>query len=280
MHIVVTGGCGFIGSHVVDLLAEQDCSVTVVDDKRNGTYVSDSPNVSYIFDDVCNVTPPPCDGIIHLANTPRVRASFDHPAESILNNINPTVAVCEWATRFKCPLYFAQSSSVEFTDPYSNAYTFGKAMCEEALNFYSLQYSLDFHLMFFYNVYGPREADYGEHSTVIRAFKNQIIKNESLRIFGTGNKSRDFTHIEDVAKGVVNLVVSGKKIREAHFGSNNPYTINQIAEAFDHPSVYEFDRKGEAEHTICETPYIKRSHDVIEYIRDWKGRFQDAKSGS
>jgi len=280
MHIVVTGGCGFIGSHVVDLLAEGDYQITVIDDRRNGKYVSHHSNVNYIFENVCDVTPPPCDAIIHLANTPRVRASFDHPAESILNNVSPTVAVCEWATRFQCPLYFAQSSSVNFSDAYANAYTFGKAMCEEVLHFYNLHYSLDFHLMFFYNVYGPREADYGEHSTVIRAFKNQILKGDSLRVFGTGKKSRDFTHVEDVAMGVCNLVVAGKKMREAHFGSNHPYTINQIAEAFDHPVVYEFDRKGEAEHTICNEPYIKRSHDVIEYIRDWKGRLHNAESSS
>ena len=132
--------------------------------------------------------------------------------------------------------------------------------------------------MYFYNVYGPREADYGEHSTVIRAFKNQIEKGESLRIFGSGKKSRDFTHVEDVVMGVANLVVANKKIKEAHFGSNHPYTILEIADAFDHPTIHEFDIKGEPEKTLCDKPYIKRSHDVIEYIRDWKRRFHAESS--
>ncbi|MAI37795.1 MAG: NAD-dependent epimerase/dehydratase family protein [Alteromonadaceae bacterium TMED7] len=278
MHIVVTGGCGFIGGHLVDLLAEGDYRITVIDDRRNGRYTSHHSNVSYIFDDVCNVTPPPCDAIIHLANTPRVRASIKDPSGSIRNNINPTISVCDWATRYNCPLYFAQSSSVQFTDVYANPYTFGKAMCEELLFFYQTNYNLKFHLMYFYNVYGPREADYGEHSTVIRAFKNQIEKGESLRIFGSGKKSRDFTHVEDVVMGVANLVVANKKIKEAHFGSNRPYTILEIADAFDHPTIHEFDVKGEPEKTLCDKPYIKRSYDVIEYIRDWKRRFHAESS--
>jgi len=279
MHIVVTGGCGFIGSHLVELFAEASYEVTVIDDQRNGKFVTHRPNVHYMFEDVCSAIIPPCDAIVHLANTPRIRMSFDNPAESILNNINPTVVVCEYALRYNCPLYFATSSSNIFSDAYSNPYTFGKAMCEETLNFYQRSFNLQYHLMYFYNVYGPREADYGEHSTVIRAFKNQVERGESLRIFGTGNKTRDFTWVEDVAMGVANLVSAEKKIKEAHFGSNNPYSIQQIADAFDHPIIYEFDRKGEAEHTRCDQPYIKRSQDAIEYIREWKRRY-DAKSCS
>lgn len=280
MHIIITGGCGFIGSHLVELLAEGDHEITVIDDKRNGKYTTKHSNVRYIFEDVCVANPPACDAIVHLANTPRVRASIENPTESIKNNINPTIAVVEWATRYKCPLYFAQSSSVQFSDVYANPYTFGKAMCEELLYFYQQNYKLRFHLMYFYNVYGPREANYGEHSTVVRAFKNQILEGKSLRIYGTGKKSRDFTHVKDVVDGVSNLIVAKKKIKEAHFGSKHPYTIQEIADAFDHPVVHEFDRVGEAEYTICETPYINRSYDVIEYIRDWKGRWNDAQSSS
>lgn len=276
MHIIVTGGCGFIGGHLVEHLAERGYQVTVVDDQRNGKFVTHHGNVNYILEDVCNYSPPACDAIIHLANTPRVRLSFEQPVDAILNNINPTVHVCEWAATHNAPLYFAQSSSAIFSEPYSNPYTFGKAMCEETLLFYKKHWGLQFYLMYFYNVYGPREADYGEHSTVIRAFKNQVLKNESLKVFGTGLKSRDFTHVDDVVSGIMKFLTSPKKSKQVHFGSSHPYTINEIAEAFDHPIVYEFDKPGEAAHTVCKDPYINRTKDVLEYIKDWKKRQHNA----
>jgi len=273
MHIIVTGGCGFIGSHLVETLASKEgYYITVVDDRRNGKFVSHQPNIDYIFEDVCNVAAPPCDAIIHLANTPRVRLSFENPVDAILNNISPTVHVAEWAATYDVPLYFAQSSSALFSEPYSNPYTFGKAMSEETLHFYQKHWGIKFHMMYFYNVYGPREADYGEHSTVIRAFKNQIEKGESLKVFGTGLKSRDFTHVDDVVTGIVKLLTSPKKRSQVHFGSANPYSILEIAEAFDHPYIHEFDKPGEAAHTVCKDPYIKRTHDVIQYITEWKRR--------
>ena len=281
MHIIVTGGCGFIGSHLVEALASRDgYYITVIDDRRNGKFVSHQPNIDYIFEDVCNVAAPPCDAIIHLANTPRVRLSFEDPVDAILNNISPTVHVAEWAATYNVPLYFAQSSSALFSEPYSNPYTFGKAMSEEALHFYQKHWGIKFHMLYFYNVYGPREADYGEHSTVIRAFKNQIEKGESLKVFGTGLKSRDFTHVDDVVSGIIRLLTAPKKPKQAHFGSSCPYNILEIAEAFDHPYIHEFDKPGEAAHTICKNPYIKRTHDVIQYIKEWKRRNHNAESSN
>lgn len=280
MHIVVTGGCGFIGGHLVEALTERDYEITVVDDQRNGKFVTHHANVDYIFNDVTSTFPRQMDAIIHLANTPRVRLSFEQPADAILNNIAPTIQVLEWAREFGCPLYFAQSSSAIYSEPWSNPYTFGKAMCEESLYFYAKHWGIKSHLMYFYNVYGPREADYGEHSTVIRAFKNQILRGESLRVFGTGHKTRDFTHVDDVVSGIMKLLTVPKKPKKVHFGSGHPHSILEIAEAFDHPIIFEFDKPGEAAHTYCENPYIKRSKDVIQYITEWKRRNHNAESGS
>ena len=128
--------------------------------------------------------------------------------------------------------------------------------------------------MYFYNVYGPREADYGEHSTVVRAFKNRIKNDETLHIYGTGRKERDFTYVADVVTGMVKLLITpeGKQPPWVHLGTGDPKTILEIAEAFDHPFVFEFDRKGEVEKTKCELPYIDAQFDVIEYIQEWKAR--------
>ena len=113
-NIVVTGGCGFIGSHLVVRLAEIGFKVFVVDDMRQGDYVFDHPNVKYYFEDVttCNLTEKigrPL-AIIHLANSPRVRRSFEEPRDTINNNITTTTTVCDWARHWQTFLFFATSS--------------------------------------------------------------------------------------------------------------------------------------------------------------------------
>ena len=279
LHFIITGGCGFIGSHLVERLITQECAVTVIDDMRIGKHIIDSPYVTYIKEDVCNVSTSDifhADGIIHLANTPRVRLAFEEPVDAIMNNIGPTTHVAEWAKKYDCPLFFAQSSSTVFSDPLSNPYTFGKFVSEEVLNLYARHWGIKYHSMYFYNVYGPREAEYGEYSTVIRAFKNKVLNNEPLRIYGTGLKTRDFTYVEDVVEGILRLIFSTKRPKEIHLGAGYPYSILEIANAFDHPVVYEFDKPGESQHTFCEKPFVRRSMDVIEYIKDWKRRTHNA----
>lgn len=281
LHYIVTGGCGFIGSHLVERLIAAECAVTVVDDMRNGKFkIVDSPYVAYIHEDVCDVDITDkvyqADGIIHLANTPRIRLAFEQPVDAIMNNIGPTTHVCEWAKRLNCPLYFGQSSSRIFGHADDNPYALGKAFGEEVMHLYQRHWGLDYRLMYFYNVYGPREADYGEHSTVIRSFKKAYLAGESLKIFGTGHKSRDFTHVKDVVEGVFKSLYDEKKRKQIHLGSGESYTINDIAEAFNHPMIYEFDKPGEAQHTICKDPYINRTHNVIKYITDWTQRKHNA----
>lgn len=280
-HYIVTGGCGFIGSHLVEALAAMECFVTVVDDNRNGRHVIDHPFVQYLHCAVEDVildavdlknNPLPVDGIIHLANTPRVRLSMEDPRDAILNNIVPTVAVCEWAREYNCPLYFAQTSSRLHSSPYSNPYTFGKTIAEESLNLYNKLWNVQSHLLYFYNIYGPREADYGQHSTVIRSFKNQIIKGEPLRIYGSGRKERDFTFVSDAIAGIIKLILTApsRRPKSIHLGKGDPKSILEIAEAFEHPFIHEFDREGEAEKTRCDKPYVQGKFDVIDYIKRWK----------
>lgn len=275
-HYIVTGGCGFIGSHLVEALAAMECYVTVVDDKRNGSHIVESNYVQYMHcaveDVVFDESTPHVEGIIHLANTPRVRLSMEDPKDAILNNLVPTVAVCEWARQWNCPLFFAQTSSRLHSSPYANPYTFGKTIAEETLNLYEKLWEVKSHMMYFYNIYGPREADYGQHSTVIRAFKNKIAAGEPLHIFGNGKKERDFTHVHDCVAGIIKLLltIEGKRPSNIQLGRGSPKTILEIAEAFDHPYVFEFDRQGEAEKTKCDNPYVQGKFDVIEYIKEWK----------
>lgn len=128
-------------------------------------------------------------------------------------------------------------------------------------------------MLYFYNVYGPREADYGEYSTAVRAFKKCVEENDPIRIFGSGKKQRDFTHVYDVIDGIFQLLQTRRKPQHVHLGRGKPVSILDVARAFDHPIVHEFDKPGEAEITCCETPFYECEYNVIKYIKDWKEEF-------
>jgi len=272
-NVIVTGGCGFIGSHLVERLLYEGFVVTVIDDQRSGRTVINHPNVKYHFCDVVkfnpyvsNVQPP--TAIFHMANSPRVRRSLDYPTETIANNVVTTAVVSDWARVMNCRLFFATSSSTKYKES-KNPYTWSKSVCEDLLELYKETYGLVYTKLFFYNVYGPREADYGEYSTVVRKFKMDYLAGNPLTVYGTGKKERDFTHVFDVVQGLMQLLVDERDLQEVHLGKGYPVTINSIAECFPCTVINAFDRPGEAQRTFCETPYIECPTDVHAYIRHW-----------
>ena len=277
-NFIVTGGCGFIGSHLVEALVLHGQNVLVIDDMRVGKTKLESKNIEYLHQDVASAIPVgKFDAIFHLAATPRIRLSQKDPFGTITNNFNSTMVVAEYARRERIPLFFAASSSTQFLHHQENPYTFSKCVSEEILQLYHKIYKLEYHMLYFYNVYGPREADYGEYSTVVRAFKKCVEKDEPLRIFGSGKKQRDFTHIHDVIDGILQLLTTKNKPKNVHLGSGNPVSIMDVAKAFDHSIVHEFDKEGEAEVTEAPNPYIEPQYDVIGYIKKWKSDCEEER---
>ena len=287
-NVLVTGGCGFIGGHLVEQLQKTypGINIVVVDDLRTPgnhsikgvKYFYTSIQDELLVADLKNNYS--FDTIFHLANTPRVRRAIEFPAETIDNNVTSTTAVCEIALTHSSHVYFAQSSSVQYTDDGTsqNAYTLSKLFADEILNLYMEQYGLQVTNMFYYSVYGPREADYGPYSTVVRRFKQRVQENEPLEIFGNGTKQRDFTHITDVVTNMMLMTedprIKNGEIRDVHFGAGKPVSIEKVANAFDHNKVYKFDMPGEAQVTKCLEPYGEYVGNVIKYIEEWKNGFR------
>ena len=283
-NVLVTGGCGFIGGHLVDEIkhTHPNVRIVVVDDLRTpGNHQVDG--VEYILASIQDKntidvlkTQYNFDTTFHLANTPRVRRAIEFPVETIDNNVTSTTAVCDIALAHGSHVFFAQSSSVQYEDQgtLDNAYTLSKVFADEILHLFEMQYGIQVTNMYFYSVYGPREADYGPYSTVIRRFKQRIEMNEPLEIFGTGLKERDFTHVKDVVQNMMRMVedemvLNGVK-REVHFGRGQPKRIMDIAIAFDHSYVHKFDLPGEAQKTQCKEPYGEYNCDVLDYITAWR----------
>lgn len=281
-NVLITGGCGFIGSHLVDEIKTQHphVQVTVVDDLRTpGNYQRD--DVNYI---IKTIQDPQTvmdlkmhysfDTIFHLANTPRVRRAIEFPAETIDNNVTSTTAVCEIALEHGSHVFFSQSSSVQYDETQLNPYTLSKKFADQILMMYGMEYGVQVTNMYYYSVYGPREADYGPYSTVIRRFKQRLEGNEPLEIFGNGSKKRDFTFVKDVVRNMMRMIedddVMSGKVLDVHFGRGKPVSIMDIAKAFDHSIIHKFDLPGEAQVTHCLTPYGDYECEVLDYITVWR----------
>lgn len=279
MKILVTGGLGFIGSHLVDKLIDDGHEVHVVDNLSTGRIENRNEKaITFIMDVVefCHKVDYKYDKIFHLANCARIVRSFEYTEETLTNNYDSTVALCEYIRKTKSGhLFFASSSTTEFTDPFNNPYTFSKYMCDHLLEFYRKIFNIPNSLVKFYNVYGSmREKDLGEHTTVIRKFKQMVLENKPLTIVGDGTRKRDFTSIDDTVNALILLNDYDKDYEVVyHMGTGKNYSILEIAHAFNHEIKFVEDRKYELHSTICSkknVPNWEPKDDVIEHIKKWR----------
>jgi UDP-glucose 4-epimerase len=278
MKILVTGGLGFIGSYLVDRLIEDGHEVHVVDNISSGLIENRNDKaITFVMpvDEFCHKFDYKYDKIYHLANCARIVRSFTHTEETLLNNYVSTVALCEYIRRTGSGhLFFASSSTTEFTHMFNNPYTFSKYMCDHLLEFYRTVFNIPNSLVKFYNVYGSmREKLLGDHTTVIRKFKQKVLDGEKLTVIGKGDRRRDFTSIEDTVDALV-LLLDIKDHEEAyHLGTGKNYSIMDLVEAFGWPHEFVDDRSYELQDTICtkkNVPGWEPKMNVIEHIKQWR----------
>lgn len=278
MRILVTGGLGFIGSHLVDELVIRGHEVHVVDNLSTGLLENKNDRaVNFVMDVVefCHQFNYKYDQIFHLANCARIVRSFEFTEETILNNYNSTVALCEYIRKTHSGyLFFASSSTTEFTHHYNNPYTFSKYMCDILLDFYWNVFQIPSSLVKFYNVYGSyREKNLGDHTTVIRRFKDQFLNGEQLTVVGDGSRKRDFTSIEDTVDALIKLLDIKAPSKIFHIGTGKNYSILDIVKAFEHPYEFVEDRKYELQDTLCTKQNIPdwvAKIDLIDHIKLWR----------
>jgi len=260
MRVLVTGGLGFVGSHLVDYLKDEKSveDVVVIDnlssESSSRSYMRD--DVEYWIDDVANLntyryTGQKFDVIYHLAALARIQPSFKDPLKYLNIDIMGTAHVCEMARSSGAKLVYAGSSSA-FGGPMLNPYAFAKFTGEQCCEMYSKVYGMSTVSARFFNVYGVRQPTSGPYATVVGIFEKQKAESKKLTVTGNGEQRRDFTHVNDIVAGMVSLSKGEYQGEVFQLGTGKNYSINELAGLFESEVKYIDARPGEAWITLAD----------------------------
>ena len=223
MHVLITGGAGFIGSHVVERMLEHGHGVCVLDDLSSGLRANLPHGVDFHHASICDpqalrAAVEGVDAIVHLAAIASVTRSVQEPSVTHEVNLTSTVRLAEAAARAGVgKLVYASSAAVYgFTereahhedDPVAPAtpYAIDKLTGETYLGFFASEHGLDTRSLRFFNVYGPRQQPSSPYAGVIARFATGLLAGEPLTVYGDGHQTRDFIYVGDVARIVARHV--------------------------------------------------------------------------
>lgn len=237
--IVVTGGAGFVGSHLCARLVRDGHTVISLDNYFTGSRDNHVEGVEYReghTKDIAKLVSETPDIIYHLGEYSRVEVSLTEPDVVWDLNKDGTFGVLEFWRAKKCKLVYA-GSSTKFGDGglarVGTPYAWTKASNTELVQNYARWYNLPYAITYFYNVYGPGERA-GKYGTVVEIFKQKKRAGESLGVTAPGTQKRNFTHVDDIVDG---LIVVGERGEGDEFGLGNEqaYSILEVAEMFGGP---------------------------------------------
>ncbi len=242
MNILVTGGLGFVGAHLIKKYVENGHNVYCLDNLFTGTNKKRIQKCTYFYGetiDICNIFKDvDIDLIFHLGEYSRVEQSYEDIDIVFKYNWSPIYEVLKFARQKKAKFIYS-GSSTKYGDhghtKNSSPYAFTKMMNTELIKSFCDWFKIKYAITYFYNVYGQGEIKEGKYATVIAKFihlKKQGVK--TLPITGTGLQKRNFTHISDIIDGLV-LVAKLGFGDGFGIGSSRSYTIIEIAEMLNMP---------------------------------------------
>lgn len=234
--ILVTGGAGFIGSHLCARLVKDGHTVISLDNYFTGSRENHVPGVDYREShtkDIGKQVSETPDLIYHLGEYSRVEKSLQEPALVWDLNKDGTFGVLEFWRRHGCKLVYA-GSSTKFGDGglgrMQSPYAWTKASNTELVKNYGGWYGLPYAITYFYNVYGPGERS-GAYGTVIEIFRQKCQAGEPLTINAPGTQRRNFTHVHDIIDGLL-LVGADGTGDDFGIGDERAYSILDVARLF------------------------------------------------
>jgi UDP-glucose 4-epimerase len=301
---IVTGGAGFIGSHMVDLMLNQEFSVRVLDNLTGGrevnlAHVKDDPNLTLDARDMRTLEPDDSlfDGtkyVFHFAGIGDIVPSIEQPTEYMSSNVMGTVHMLEGARHVGVEkfVYAASSSCYGLADtptaedhPMGPEYPYAlsKYLGEQSVFHWHRVYGLPVNSIRIFNAYGPRVRTTGVYGAVFGVFLKQKLAGEPFTVVGDGSQRRDFIFVTDVARAFLAAAETERTGEAYNVGAGDPQTINRLVELLGGEVVCVPKRPGEPDCTWADITKITAELEwapavsfedgvsqMIENIDDWR----------
>jgi len=290
---LVTGGCGFIGSHVVDGLLEKGHEVVVIDDKsaESNDQFFENPNASYSYASIANyekIAPlfMGVDYVFHLGAESRIQPTLERPQDACMTNFVGTCNVLQAArlSEVKRVMYSSTSAGYGLKNKIPlkedmerdclNPYAVTKVAAEDLARMYYTLWGLETVIFRYFNIYGDREPTKGQYAPVVGLFLKQFRDNETLSIVGDGTQRRDFTHVSDVVQAnMLAMESESTKILGEIFnvGTGENCSVLELAQMISDNYTFIPPRPGEAKNTLAD---ISKARALLNYsptiaIKEW-----------
>lgn len=280
MRTLVTGGCGFIGSHLAEQLLAQGHEVVIVDNlscgrMENTLSFQHHPMLSKVTANIVereqiSAAFVGVDWVFHLAGIADIVPSIEQPDAYFQNNVIGTLNVLQCArdAGVKRLVYAASSSSYGIPTKYPTPetspgepqypYALTKHMGEELVLHWAQVYKLPSLSLRLFNVYGPRSRTSGAYGAVFGVFLAQKLNGKPFTVVGDGEQTRDFTYVSDVANAFICAAQSSVVGEAINVGSGNHYSVNYLVSLLGGEKVYIPHRPGEPDCTFADTSKIRR----------------------
>ncbi len=280
MKALVTGGCGFIGSHLAEHLLAQNHEVVIIDNlsvgrRANISLFEHHPKLRLVIADITDrehikTAFTGIDWVFHLAGIADIVPSIERPDAYFQNNVVGTLNVlqCALGAGVKRFVYAASSSSYGIASQYPTSetapiqpqypYALTKYMGEELVLHWARVFKLPAVSLRLFNVYGPRSRTTGAYGAVFGVFLTQKLNEKPYTVVGDGQQTRDFTYVTDVANAFIQAARSEVTSEAINVGSGNHYSINYLVSLLGGEKIFIPKRPGEPDCTFADTEKIKR----------------------
>lgn len=275
---IITGGAGFIGSHMVDNLLERGYNVRVIDNLISGhesnlSHLTHNSKLTLDTRDIVNI--PSTDTIyksvnriIHFAGIGDIVPSIERPMDYISTNVLGTVAALEGAREAKVNkfVYAASSSCYGLAETPTREdhpiqpqypYALSKYQGEQATFHWHKVYKLPANVIRIFNAYGPRVRTTGAYGAVFGVFLKQKLSGKPFTVVGDGNQTRDFLHVTDVAEAFRLAAETDRVGRIYNLGTGNPQSLNRLVELLEGEVIFIPKRPGEPDCTWADITRIR-----------------------
>jgi UDP-glucose 4-epimerase len=295
---LVTGGQGFIGGHLVDRLIDDKYEVVVIDNQSSTcSEFHINAKAEYIDSDISDISiyqdlfdkHGRFDHVFHLAALSKVQESIERPAMAVFDNVLGSCNVLEYCRMTRpqkvvlsstCSVYglnentpFKEDEPTDCLNPYSLT----KNHAEELFQLYHKMYEVETLVLRYFNVFGPRAPKTGSYAPVVSKFMDQVKLGERPTVYGTGENTRDYVHVEDVVEA--NVLAANSSFSSSgqvfNVGTGKDYSVMQIADMVrgDLEVEYMGAKQGECKKVVADFSKIKKElnwrpkHSLVSYVK-------------